>query len=132
VWSGRRLLLSKEAQVRCSDRFANPPANRKQARVISLHFSAWKNFKTTRLFLKLKSSFHINKSQIYLVILVDKLAEKYPLTLPIFSGPMAYAIHVKFAGMTYILMVYLSCKNQSSSFKLLDFVYSALRFFTQN
>jgi len=39
VWSAgcRSLLFVKQAPVRCGDRYANPAANRKQARVISLN-----------------------------------------------------------------------------------------------
>jgi len=42
VWKagGRRLLLVKQAQERCGDRFANPPANGKQAPVIFLNITS--------------------------------------------------------------------------------------------
>jgi len=40
VWSAGGLWLVKQAHIRCGNRFANPPANRKQARAISLNITS--------------------------------------------------------------------------------------------
>jgi len=74
MWSagGRNILSVKEAYVWCGDKFANPPANRKQAPVISLKK---KQYGTVNILNPLPAISqaqifsHINKIQIYLVIL---------------------------------------------------------------
>jgi len=69
VWTaaGRRLLLVKQVQVSRSYILENPPANRKQARVISLNTTSvpyGKKLKTTPpLFLRPRSSCHFNRAQ---------------------------------------------------------------------
>jgi len=71
----RKPLLVKSAQVRCGGSFANPPAKRNHARAISLNQYRKKKMKITHshLFLRPKSSCHINKSPIYLARLSLKM-----------------------------------------------------------
>jgi len=51
--------------------------------------------------------------------------------LPIFSGGTAQPICLKFSGIAHIHVFYSHCKNESFSFKTVDFFHSALRVFLE-
>jgi len=91
---------------------------------------AFKKFSTELFFsLKLKLSPCLDSVKHLNTPFATKMRKNPPI-LPIFGGRLAQQISLKFSEIIYIYPAYSYLKNQISSFKTVDFVWSRLIIFT--